>query len=136
MTTFLLTKPSVLLAVRVILFMWVFQLRSLLMVTPSYFPASTDSSSWLCMKYLDLIGIFWGGGGDCLTLNQYFLWLIFLTPILFCIKEGLIRAYTNYYLYNCYNVHTSDNIFGCPNFTKTKQQILGVCKQKSWNSHF
>ena len=34
MTTFLLTKPSVLLAVLVILFMWVFQLRSLLMVTP------------------------------------------------------------------------------------------------------
>ena len=32
-TTFLLTKPSVLLAVLVMLFMWVFQLRSLLMVT-------------------------------------------------------------------------------------------------------
>ena len=57
-TTFLLTKPSVLLAVLVMLFMWVFQLRSLLMVTPRYFAASTDSSSWLCMKYLDLTGLF------------------------------------------------------------------------------
>ena len=53
-------KPSVLLAVLVILVlsMWVFQLRSLLMVTPRYFAASTDSSSWLCMKYLDLTGLF------------------------------------------------------------------------------
>ena len=57
-TAFLLTKPSVLLAVLVILFMWVFQLRSLLMVTPRYFVASTDSSSWLCMKYLDLTRLF------------------------------------------------------------------------------
>ena len=53
-TTFLSTKPSVLLAVLVILLMWVFQLRSLLMVTPRYFAVSTDSSSWLCMKYLGL----------------------------------------------------------------------------------
>ena len=57
-TTFLLTKPSVLLAVLVILFMWVFQLKSLLMVTTRYFAASTDSSSWSCMKYLDLTGLF------------------------------------------------------------------------------
>ena len=57
-TTFLLTKPIVLLAVLVILFMWVFQLRSLLMVTPRYFAASTDSSCWLCMKYLDFTGLF------------------------------------------------------------------------------
>ena len=57
-TTFLLTKPSVLLAVLVILFMWVFELRSLLMVTPRYFDASTDSSSRLCMKYLDLTRLF------------------------------------------------------------------------------
>ena len=28
------------------------------MVTPRYFAASTDSSSWLCMKYLDLTGLF------------------------------------------------------------------------------
>ena len=34
--TFLLTKPSVLLAVQVILFMRVFQLRFSLMVTPRY----------------------------------------------------------------------------------------------------
>ena len=57
-TTFLLTKVSVLLVVLVILFMWVFQLKSLLMVTSRYFAASTDSSSWLCMKYLYLTELF------------------------------------------------------------------------------
>ena len=56
-TTFLLTKPSVFSGTGN-LFMWVFELRSLLMVTPRYFAASTDSSSWLCMKYLDLTGLF------------------------------------------------------------------------------
>ena len=56
--TIILTKPSVLLALLDILFIWVFQLRFLLMVAPRYFAASTYFSVWLCMKYLDLTELF------------------------------------------------------------------------------
>ena len=44
---FLITNPTVLLAQVVILLIWVFLLRSLLMLTPRYFSASTDSNFWL-----------------------------------------------------------------------------------------
>ena len=93
-TTFLLTKPSVLLAVLVMLFMWVFQLRSLLMVTPRYFAASTDSSSWLCMKYLDfevsgLNRTFWAGNMDYLAFAWVKLHIPGSLPMLKRLQVGL-----------------------------------------------
>jgi hypothetical protein len=40
----------------VILFMWWFQVRSLVIVTPMYFALFVDLSTWLCSVYWKMIG--------------------------------------------------------------------------------
>ena len=65
---FLFKKPSVLFAFVEILFMWVFQLRSLLMFTPRYLALSMASSACPCNMYLtELDAWIW----KCVTLDTY-----------------------------------------------------------------